>query len=156
MDDNSEILLEKRKTLLKKAIIAIQDRGWLVWNPSQHGKNTIFDIASVPPKGGDSDEWDDDKTMVYKAITEENLNMIGLCLEEVKHYTALPVFVVENKDMAMKITELMKNSEDKNWVLMIPGEPAEREEKVKIRKSIAGILAPFRKLVHGDKGSIKN
>ncbi len=156
MENTNQILEEKRKTLLRKAIVAIQDRGWLVWNPSQHGKNTIFDIASVPPKGNGSDEWDDDNTMIYKAITEDNLNEIGLCLDEVKDYVAVPIFIVESKDMAMKITALAKDSENKGWSLMVPGEPVKKEEKYKIQTALSETLERFRRLVYDIKESFKN
>jgi len=156
MDNTNEIFEEKRKTLLRKAIVAIQDRGWFVWNPSQHGKNTIFDIASVPPKGDGSDEWDDDKTMVYKVITENNLNEIGLCLDEVKNYVGTPIFIVESKDMAMKITELAKNSENKGWALMVPGEPVKKDERSKFQMALSVTLEPLRKLIYDIKESFKN
>jgi cation diffusion facilitator CzcD-associated flavoprotein CzcO len=120
-------LEEKKKTVLIKALESMHEHNWLVWNPSQKGKHTIFDLASVPPKNDDSDGWDDDKMMVYKFITDENLSDMGLCLDEVKHYKAMPIFIVDSKDIAMKITALANQSEDKRWALMVV-EGAEAKE----------------------------
>ena len=71
------------------------------------------------------------KRMVYKAITEENITDMGMCLDETKHYKALPGFIVENKQMAARIAEAAKHSEDRNWTLMVPGASMPQKQEPK-------------------------
>lgn len=147
MNTINDSVEEKMNLLLRRAIDAVHQHNWLVWNPSQQGKLTIFDLASVPPKGNGSDEWDDDKMMVYKAITEENMTDIGMCLDEAKHYKAMPVFIVESRQMAEKIAKLAGHSEDKRWTLMVPGDslPQKQERESPIDR-IGKILAKYTSL----------
>jgi hypothetical protein len=91
----------RKARLLKRIVADLQDNGWLVWNPSELDKNTIFDLAAMPPKGGGSISWDRSSMMAFTAIIEDNLDDVDLCRDEAKKYrNVVPVFVREDKDSA--------------------------------------------------------
>jgi hypothetical protein len=62
--------------------------------------------------------------MLYKAIFEDNLSEIGLCIEEYNfHKKELPkailVFMVDSQTMSDIIFGLTGKSEEKEWAVMI-------------------------------------